>query len=235
MNKILVVEDQRDFQLIVDKILSDGQHRLTFAGTAEEAKRKLAEDRFDLILLDLSLPDQNGLELYGEIRKDADLSQTPLIFLTGSESVAAKVTAFSLGAEDYIVKNGEPAELKARVQAKIRKGKSRLENASEPVLGPFKFDLPSQRMFLVDGGREISLTPKQFKFLYLLAKNPDVVMNRDRILSHVWGEETNVVDRSVDTYVYQIRKKLGPAGEWIQSVSGVGYRFKAPTRKASAA
>lgn len=225
MNRILLVEDQREFQLIVSRILNDGQQTVTVAETAQAALAEIRKNTFDLILLDISLPDQNGLDFYADLQLVAESQKIPVVFLTGNENSTSKIAAFSMGAEDYITKPFHPQEFKARVLSKIRKNRSQLQNLEEPKIGPFQFKLGSQRVYLNEGQREIELTPKEFKILYFLARHEDNVFSREQLLNEIWGQQTNVTDRTIDSNIYLLRKKLGEHAVHIEAVSGVGYRF----------
>lgn len=227
MNRILLVEDQREFQLLVAQALSDEENTVVVAPTVAQATDTLKREAFDLILLDISLPDRSGMDLFAELKADAVLSQTPVIFLTGAESLPSKVAAFSMGAEDYITKPFNGIELRARVLSKIRKVRvSTASSTDEAQYGPFRFKLGAQKVFNTADGREISLTPREYKLLYLLAKNEGKVLSRDTILDEVWGRGVHVGDRTVDTHMYSLRKKLSSLSEIIESVPTVGYRFR---------
>lgn len=225
MFRLLLVEDQKEFQMIIAKIFEDGQHSLTVAGDARQARGILENEKFDLVLMDISLPDEGGLELCAKLRESEATAHLPVIFITGSESLPSKLTAFSLGAEDYIVKPFNYHELKARVTAKLRKVSRTMQSAEESRLGPFLFKLAAQKVYNTSDGQEFGLSPREMKLLYYLARNDDRVMSRQQILDEVWGGGVNVTDRTVDTHIYLLRKKLGSLSVCIEAVPGIGYRF----------
>lgn len=236
MNRILLVEDQKEFHLLVQKALVGEANQITIASTISESRTILAKEKFDLILLDINLPDRDGLEYFAEVRASgAPTERTPVIFLTSAEGLPSKLAAFSLGADDYVTKPFDAQELRARVEGKIRNAKRRQARVEEPQIGPFKFKLAAQTVSHVQDGVEISLTPREFRLLYVLAKNEGRALSRDELLHEVWGQETHVGDRTVDSNMYLLRKKLQGAGEWIESVPGVGYRFRQRATKNSAA
>jgi DNA-binding response OmpR family regulator len=149
------------------------------------------------------------------------------MFLSAKSEVSSKVLGFSLGADDYIVKPCDPSELRARVEAKIRWTRVESENSRVLRQGPFTFFLDMQRLDINHEGQEasINLTPLEFKLLYYLASHKDHIISREQILDGVWGKSTNVLDRSVDTYVASLRRKMGDYKRCLRSVHGVGYKF----------
>tara|TARA_B100000749_G_scaffold84052_1_gene63897 strand:+ start:44543 stop:45259 length:717 start_codon:yes stop_codon:yes gene_type:complete len=225
--KLLLVEDEKPHQLIIQKALGKF-YDLTVAASVEEALQKLEAETYDLFILDIMLPDGDGYDLCTKIKMDDRFEHHPVMFLSSKEDVNAKVLGFSLGADDYVVKPCEPMELKARVDSKLKR-QIAIGRAGEIYQkGGIYFELDRQSIYTQNGDGEkswVELTPLEFKLMYYLAKHPDQVMSRGQILSSVWGNTTNVLDRSVDTYVAAVRKKLGPHGKVIKSVHGVGYKF----------
>ncbi|MEZ4873185.1 MAG: response regulator transcription factor [Bdellovibrionales bacterium] len=227
--KLLLVEDELSHQLIIRKALGPF-YDVDVAGTMQEALDKIGSQSYDLFILDIMLPDGDGYDLCSQIKMDQRFEHRPIVFLTSKEDVNAKVLGFSLGADDYIVKPCEPIELKARIDSKLKRHKI-YEKAGETFCqGVLHFELDRQSIYTEnDSGKNwIELTPLEFKLAYYLAKNVEQVMSRAQILGAVWGDTTNVLERSVDTYVAALRKKLGPYGSCIKSVHGVGYKFIAP-------
>jgi len=226
MARILVVEDSSEERHLIARALASGE-RLVFAASVAEGLERLRSEVFDLALLDVTLPDGDGFQLLSLLRNDERLGELPVVFLTARSATPDKVLAFSLGAEDYLEKPWDPQELRARVQARLR----RLQAASEqaPVLrrGDLCLDLGSYRLFACSGDveTELELTPHEFRLLYRLASREDQVFDRAHLLEAVWGS-TVVTERTVDTHVYNLRRKLGPYGRCIESVRGVGYRFR---------
>lgn len=228
MQKILLIDDSPEIFQIVDRFLSSTAH-LTWAQDLKDAGTFIHRENFDLILLDVMLPDGDGFQFYSTIQSKGTLATTPVIFLTSKGNITEKVMGFSLGAEDYIVKPFDPLELKARVEAKLRK-----KNRDQLMSDILKWDgleinKSMQRVWIKDNGRteEVSLTSIEMKILLLLSGHPHRVYNRDEILDAVWGRSLYVYPRSVDTHISKLRKKLGPSARFIESVHGSGYRFKA--------
>ncbi len=223
-NRILLVEDNPELQLTIESSLRE--FAITTASSLSEATAALARERFDLVILDVSLPDGDGFEFCANQRALSS-GEIPLIFMTSKTSISDKLYGFSLGAEDYITKPFDPMELKARVTARIRSRTLLSRNTANFQIGDLRFDLAAQRLALAAEGREtkIDLTPLEFKLLLHFAHNSAQVMSRTQLVHAIWGNDVNVSDRTVDTHVSHLRKKLGQTGCEIQPVYGQGYRF----------
>jgi len=238
MHKILLIDDATDVQKITTLALGK-DYDVTVAPTLDTAQQEITKQSFDLILLDVTLPDGDGYHLCASLQSEEQTREIPVIFLTGKSRVSDKVMAFSLGADDYIVKPFEPLELRARIDARLKKLKSRKETETSVRKGDLRVNVPYQKAYLTDetGERELELTPIEFKILYYLAKCEGVVYSRDQILTAIWGGNVHVLDRTIDTHISALRKKLGNHAHYIESVLRTGYRFssmtKNPIRKAS--
>jgi DNA-binding response OmpR family regulator len=226
MEKVLLIEDSLDSQVLVRRTLAS-RCRIDCAASGNEARSLLKNGNYDLILLDVSLPDVDGFSLIGEIRESREHAETPVVFLTGKSELTDKVLGFSLGADDYVVKPFEPLELRARIDAKLNLLQARRLGRESLRRGPFRIDLPSQRAYLNDGSaeRELGLTPLEFKLLIYLARNEERVISREQLLESVWGGATHVLDRVIDRHVSTLRQKLGSGARCIETVPGSGYRF----------
>lgn len=225
VRNILLVEDSEQYQKIVKRALS--HHTILCAGDVDTALELLSQNSYDLILLDISLPKKNGYNLLSEIQSDPERCRIPIICLTAKTEVTDKVTAFSLGAEDYIVKPFDPIELRARVDAKLSR-LDRKPNTSDVIqIGAIEIDTARHRVSIQLDGRKktISVTQTEFKLLACLAKHPDQVYTRDQLLVAAWGEDARVLDRAVDVHLCSLRKKLKDISSCIEAVPGVGYRF----------
>lgn len=223
MHKILVVEDNRLEQELIRACLGDS-YALRFVAEARAVGEALREHVPDLVLLDVTLPDGDGYDVFSSLRGEGLGSEIPVVFLTGRDAPQDKVRAFSLGADDYVVKPFEPLELRARVETRLAK------RAAPPVLerGPLRIDPTRMRVDLLEGG-ELDLTPNEFRILFRLAETPSRALSREALLEALWGD-TAVTPRTIDTHIYSIRSKLGAKRYCIETVSRVGYRFseKAP-------
>lgn len=225
MHKILLVEDSVDAYNLVKRALTTAQ--LEWAKSLAEASRLLQTKQYDLILLDIMLPDGDGYRLCSVLQTNDQLNNCPVIFLTAKNSTLDKVMGFSVGADDFISKPFDPLELKARVDAKLRKRERDMLESDMIRVGDIEINRNTQRVTVSQNGQaeNIDLTPIEFKLLVMLSKEPNTVHTRDQILNHVWGESIHVYGRSVDTHISKLRKKLGPKADYIESVHGSGYRF----------
>ncbi len=233
VHRILLVEDNVEAQQMIPKILASSCS-VTIASTLKEGFELINRQSFDLILLDVTLPDGTGFKLCTHVKERDDRSEIPVIFLTGSFDIEDKVMAFSLGAEDYILKPFNSRELRARVFARLdRFEKSRKKNDTL-VKGDLRFALLSQRVCLTTqtSGADLPLTPLEFKLLLYFLRHEDHVLSRDQIITAVWGHNVHILDRTIDTHISNLRKKLGPSVCAIKSVHGEGYRFVAMEKSA---
>jgi DNA-binding response OmpR family regulator len=236
--KILIVEDEKAHQLIIQKCLS-GFYDFVIASSVAEAREKIRSDRFELFLLDIMLGDGTGFDVLNDLRGLDKFRLTPVIFLTVREDLKSKLMGFSLGGDDYVIKPAEPLELRARIDAKLRKMSQVQDQATQAVisLGELVLDTERQAVWVMQGDQKIALdlTPLEFRLLLFFGRNANEPLSRQKILNHVWGDTTHVLDRSVDSYVAALRRKLGTQGKCIKSVHGVGYRFvlDSPAKKAA--
>ncbi len=226
MNQILLVEDTVETYQLVKFALGQTSH-IEWAKTLGEASRALDKKTFDLVLLDLVLPDGDGYRLCSMMQANDQLQRMPVIFLSAKTNIADKVMGFSVGGEDYITKPFEPIELKARVEARLRRVARERNEQDFMRLGDLQINRITQRVHAYEHGREkqIELTPIEFKLLLFLARKPNHVFSREEVLNSVWGTHVYVYSRSVDTHVSKLRKKLGEHSHYVQSVHGTGYRF----------
>ncbi|HVK62614.1 MAG TPA: response regulator transcription factor [Bdellovibrionales bacterium] len=227
MAKILVVEDSSESYQLIHRMLSGSAH-LDWAKTQKEAAALLEKKEFDLILLDVVLPDGDGYQLCSLIQAHEKWNLTPIIFLTAKNSVSDRVLGFAIGADDFVSKPFDALELKARIDSKLRKRERALNDLDNIRIGALEINKSSQRVFVSENGesRQLDLTPLEFKILLLLASKPNVVVTRDEILDSVWGKNVHVYSRSVDTHMSKLRKKLEEHSHYISSVHGSGYRFE---------
>jgi DNA-binding response OmpR family regulator len=227
MHKILVIDDAEEVVVSVEAALSSPTLVVDAAYTVKEALAKTAAFRYDLIIIDIMLPDGDGFDLLLKIRNLEGYAQTPVVFLTGREDVSSVVSAFSLGAEDYIVKPFHLLELRARIERRLihREPKITVMADDQIIAGQLLISPQSQRVKLRGHADFIPLTAREFKILLLLVKSPDHVFSRKNILDKVWGSDITVTDRTVDAHICYLRKKLQTFSGSIESISGEGYRF----------
>jgi two-component system alkaline phosphatase synthesis response regulator PhoP len=224
--RILVVEDEEDILELVRYNLVKEGYQVTGALTGEDALKKARAEVFDLIVLDLMLPGIDGLDVAKKLKSDQKTGNLPILMLTAKGEEADIVTGLELGADDYVTKPFSPRVLIARVRAILRRktGKPVEDEASMLRIHNLEIDL-GRRSVLVSG-QAVDLTFTEFQVLYILARRPGWVFTRTQIVDAVRGDDYPVTDRSVDVQIVGLRKKLGPSSRHIETVRGVGYRFK---------
>ena len=224
--KILVVEDEAPIQELLQFNLERKKYRVKVADSGEEALTLAQEFLPDLILLDIMLPGADGLEVCKRLKSDPSTDSIPIIMLTALCEEADIVTGLELGADDYITKPFSPRVLLARVKAALRRigGPKPASNGEQICIHGITIDITRHKVEVA--GEEVSLTFTEFKVLQLLAAQPGRVFTRYQIVDAVHGDDYPVTDRSVDVQIVGLRKKLGETGSVIETVRGIGYRFK---------
>jgi len=220
---ILVIDDEKDIVELIRYNLVQAGYRVVSALDGQQALDLARREHPDLVVLDLMLPTLPGTEVARILRQDEKTRAIPIIMLTARGSEIDRIVGFELGADDYVVKPFSPRELVLRIQAILRR-EGREEIEERIIFEPLVIDLAAHAVRLK--GREIELTATEFKLLHRLARRPGRAFSRDQLLSEVWGYTEDVESRTVDTHVKRLRAKLGKIGDWIQTVRGVGYRFR---------
>lgn len=220
---IAALDDEADILELLRVNLQKAGFRFEGFQDAEALYRFLQRDKPDLILLDLMLPDIDGLDVCRYLRKTESLSSIPVIMLTARGDESDKILGLGLGADDYVTKPFSVKELIARIQAVLRRHEQR-DTVRQIALGPLVIDLDKHEV--ERGGQKIDLTATEFRILQLLASRRGRVFTRDQILDHLWGHEKAVVDRTIDVHIRNLREKLGPAASLIRNVRGVGYKVE---------
>ncbi|OJE49171.1 DNA-binding response regulator [Bacillus proteolyticus] len=218
--KVLVVDDESDMRQLVGMYLDNFGYEWGEAENGKEALRKLETDHYDFVVLDIMMPEMDGLSVCKEIRKTSDV---PIIFLTAKGEEWNRVNGLRMGADDYIVKPFSPGELIARMEAVLRRY-TKQEQQEEIQFGPILINEKSRR--IETDGQAVSLTVKEFDLLYFLCQHNGQVFSREQLLEKVWGYDYAGSTRTVDTHVKTMRLKLGENGNYIQTVWGVGYKFE---------
>jgi two-component system phosphate regulon response regulator PhoB len=226
--RILIVEDERDLLDALAYALERQGYRVEAAGTGEAALRFL-EDRAppELVLLDLMLPDMSGLDLCRRIRHDKQLARLPIIMLTARADEIDRVVGFEVGADDYVTKPFSMSELALRIRAVLRRDRRALPdtNPTRAVeFGVLRIDPEGHRTWVA--GEPVELTALEFRLLITLFERRGRVQSRELLLAAVWGPDTRSKPRAVDTLVKRLRKKLGPAGEYLETLREAGYRLR---------
>ncbi|GAB6093825.1 response regulator transcription factor [Desulfatiferula olefinivorans] len=223
---ILVVDDEEDILELVSYNLMREGFRVRCVETGEKALTAARSEPPDLMVLDLMLPGLGGLDVTRELKRDKASADIPILMLTAKGEEADVVTGLEMGADDYVTKPFSPKILIARVKALLRR-----RSADEPRQTGDVIDLgemvvhPGRRQVVVTD-RSVDLTYSEFQLLLLLCRRPGWVFTRNQIVDAIHGENYAVTDRSVDVLVVGLRKKLGPCGPWIETVRGIGYRFR---------
>jgi DNA-binding response OmpR family regulator len=220
--RILVVDDEPDVLDLVTYNLGQAGFQTDTAADGAEALRKARSTTPDLILLDLMLPEMDGLEVCKLLRRDAKTSAIPIIMLTARASEIDRIVGLELGAADYVPKPFSPRELVLRVKKRLEQSHGAAA-ANAYTFGPLQVDV--SRHLVTVRGRRVELTATEFKLLVLLLQRIGHVQSRDQLLRDVWEYETHIDTRTVDTHIRRLREKLGPAAKYLDTVRGVGYRF----------
>jgi DNA-binding response OmpR family regulator len=229
MTRILIIEDEKAIRMALeDDFIAEG-YQVDSANTGTLGLKKSSESKYDIILLDIMLPELDGFEVLKELRKRNVL--TPIIMLTAKSQEIDKILGLEFGADDYVTKPFSPRELQARVKAVLRRVniKPGLSSVTKFSFGEIVVDFQKYECF--KGDENILLTTLEFDLLKFLINHKGEVVNRDQIMDEVWGTEVFVAPRTVDTHILNLRKKIedNPAQpKWIIGVRGRGYNFLAP-------
>jgi two-component system phosphate regulon response regulator PhoB len=222
--RILVVDDEEDLLELVNYNLSREGFRVECVATGEAALATARKSLPDLIVLDLLLPSVDGLEICRRLKGDERTKHIPIIMLTAKSEESDMVAGLELGADDYMTKPFSPRVLLARVKAILRRKAK--QTSDEAVIQIRELVIHPGRHEVLIGGKPLELTYTEFRLLHFLARKPGWAFSRSQIVDAVKGEDYPVTERSVDVQVAGLRKKLGDLGRYIETVRGVGYRFK---------
>lgn len=228
MKKILLVDDEPDIVEFLQYNLQKEGFEVLVSYNGKDALREV-EKSPDLIILDIMMPEIDGYELYSKIRSNEKYAGIPVIFLTAKSGETDEIKSLDIGASDYIQKPISPKKLVARVKSNLRKSAAEIKKSNSKKtleIGPLVID--TERYSVTIEKKQKFFPRKEFHLLYYLASHPDKVFNRESLLKDVWGNDVYVVDRTVDVHIRKIRTKLGKYSELIETIKGVGYRFKNP-------
>jgi phosphate regulon transcriptional regulator PhoB len=223
-NRVLIVDDEPKIIEVVKLYLEREGFQVASATNGKQAIERAASYKPELIILDLNLPDIDGLEVCRTIRKQ---SNVPIIMLTGRGEEVDRIVGLELGADDYVTKPFSPRELTARVKALLRRAEPPGDAPRILAVGNLEIDPAAYRVSL--SGKPVTLSTLEFRLLYFLASRPNRVFSRDQLLDAVWGTERFVTPRSVDVYVRRLREKVEPDPEHplhLKTVRGAGYMFE---------
>lgn len=223
MARILVIEDEPDIRQVLDYNLRLAGHDVVTAPRGQDGLRLVREQRPDLVLLDLMLPDLPGTEVCRAIKDDTATRSIPVMMLTAKGEEIDRVVGFELGADDYLTKPFSVRELALRIRAILRRNDGKPPESAIVDFGRLRIDREAHRIWVE--AIEIELTALEFKLLVTLYDRRNRVQSRGALLDHVWGMDTKISTRTVDAHVKRLREKIGSARDYIETVRGVGYRF----------
>lgn len=222
-SKILVVDDEPDVLDLVSYNLTQAGFQVETAVDGADGLRKARSVAPDLILLDLMLPEMDGLEVCKLLRRDPKTNGIPIVMLTARAGEIDRIVGLELGATDYVPKPFSPRELVLRVKKRLEERQAASAPRTTFTFGPLHLDV--SRHLVTVKGRRIELTATEFKLLSILAQRTGHVQSREQLLRDVWEYETHIDTRTVDTHMRRLREKLGVAAKYLDTVRGVGYRF----------
>lgn len=222
--KILVVEDEDAIREMLVMVLEQATLQVEAVASAEQALQALAENQVDLMLLDWMLPGISGVELARRLKKDLSYKDLPIILLTARGEEEDKIRGLEIGADDYVTKPFSPKELMARIKAVMRRS-GKLSEFGQISIGDLTLDSEQHRLTVA--GKNLEVSPTEFRLLQFFMSNPDKVYSRTHLLDQVWGRSVYIEERTVDVHIRRLRKILAEAGreELIQTVRGFGYRL----------
>ena len=220
--KILCVDDEPDILEILKYNLSNEGYNVSTAKDGELAIKEAKESLPNLIIMDVMMPNMDGIEACEILRKDQKFNDTIIMFLTARGEDFSHVAAYEAGADDYVTKPVKPKVLLSKVKSLLRRSKKVLDSEINQIeFENIKIDRETYRVYV--SGESINLPRKEFELLYLLASKPDKVFKREKIMEKVWGSEVVVGDRTIDVHIRKLREKIGD--KFFNTVKGVGYKF----------
>ena len=230
MYNILVVDDEARIRSIIKKYAEFEGHTVIEAGDGMEAVRLCRKDKFDIVIMDIMMPELDGFSACREIRK---VTNTPIIMLSARGEEYDKINGFELGIDDYVVKPFSPKELMLRIEA-IMKRVSRREGANDIIKKPnviveldnggLKADLTARLVYI--NGKRVEMSPKEYDLFFYMLDNRNIALSREKLISEVWGYDFYGDARTLDTHIKLLRKSLGEYSRYIVTLRGVGYRFE---------
>lgn len=219
--KLLVVDDEARIRELIKKYATFEQYDVTEAENGMQAVELCRQQDFDLIIMDVMMPDLDGFSACREIRKT---SSVPILMLSARGEEYDKLHGFELGIDDYVVKPFSPKELMMRVGAILKRSGAKSESREVVDIGDLRVDFTARRVTLE--GKPLDLSPKEYDLLFYLVRNRGIALTREKLLSEIWGYDFFGDDRTLDTHIKLLRRQLGPYADRITTLRGVGYRFE---------
>jgi len=226
IRNVLIVEDDREILELLAHYLRKEGFSPILASDGETAILKAKREKPDLILLDIMLPKADGLEVLRAIRSDDAIGRTPVVMLTAKGDETDRIVGLELGADDYIPKPFSPREVVARIKAILRRSRRGVQEPEPAALTYRELRMDVGRHEVRCQGKPVALTAKEFRILQALLSSSGRVLSRDAILSKVWGEDTHVIDRTVDVHIAKLRQKIPFLVKAIETVKDVGYKLR---------
>jgi two-component system phosphate regulon response regulator PhoB len=224
--KILIIEDDRDIAELVEYNLKEERFQVEVCANGQKGLAKAQKNPPDLIVLDLMLPDLGGIEICKALKQDSKLRSIPVLMLTAKGEEVDRIVGFEVGAEDYITKPFSPRELVLRVKAVLKRTQSKDAMPGHRPATFGKLHIDPDKFEVKVGDQPVKLTALEFKLLNYLLEVKGRVATRDTLLDRVWGYDSDLNTRTVDTHIKRLREKLGEVGNYIETIRGLGYRFK---------
>ncbi len=222
MYKILVADDEEKIRAIIKKYAEFEGHKVTEAKDGMEAVLICRNEEFDIIILDIMMPELDGFSACREIRKITD---TPVLMLSARGEEYDKIHGFELGVDDYVVKPFSPKELMLRIEAIIRRSSSKSDDSGAFGYDNLNINFKARVVYIHD--EPVNLSPKEYELLFYMVKNRGIALSREMIINNVWGYDYYGDERTLDTHIKLLRKNLGEYAKLITTLRGMGYRFEA--------
>lgn len=222
--RILLIEDEEDLAALIKLQAELSGFKLHVEVDGVNGYRAVERERPDLVILDIMLPGQNGFDVCRKIKNNPDLRNIPVMIITAKSEEVDVILGLELGADDYVAKPFSPQVLFSRVKAILKRGRELEKSPRLLVFGEFTLDV--DRYLLKRGSANVVITLSEFGILKRLLANRGQVLTRNQLLDDIHNDDAFVVDRNIDVHIASLRKKLGPNFEWVETVRGVGYRFK---------
>ena len=224
MYHLLVVDDEEQIRNLIKKYASFEGYQVTEASDGMEAVEICLKQRFDLIVMDVMMPELDGFSACREIRKHAN---TPVLMLSARGEEYDRIHGFEIGVDDYVVKPFSPKELMRRVQAILKRSRTSSSDSGKEILQFEGLTVDFTGRIVTIDGKKAELSPKEYDLLFYLVRNRNIALSRETLISNVWGYDFYGDDRTLDTHIKLLRKSLGPYSKFIVTLRGVGYRFEA--------
>ncbi|MBQ4556597.1 MAG: response regulator transcription factor [Clostridia bacterium] len=222
MYKILVVDDEEKIRELIGKYAKFEGHSVDFATDGMEAVEKCRENTYDVIIMDIMMPNLDGFSACREIRKKSDV---PILMLSARGEEYDKINGFELGVDDYVVKPFSPKELMLRIEAIMKRSQKNdsVQDIDKYISEGLEVNFTARRVYV--DGKEVNLSPKEYDLLFYMIKNKDIALTREKLINKVWGYDFFGGDRTLDTHIKLLRKSLGSYASYIVTLRGVGYRY----------